>query len=126
MSKKLLKILRFPFFIFVFLYGFIYIIKLIILATFLYGILILWIINDPTFGLNKLLYFLAVTLAFIIIDLLHYYNPTTPNSKLYNPAIRFTLKHHLFLLFLYLLDNILKTFNSLIAFSANILFLESS
>ena len=126
MLKKLLKILLFPFFIFAFLYGLGEILGILFLATIFYGLLIYAIIQDPTFSLNKLLYFLAVTLAFIIIDLLHYYNPTTPNSKLYNPAIRFTLKHHLFLLFLYLLDNILKTFNSLIAFSANILFLESS
>ena len=86
MSKKLLKILRFPFFIFVFLYGFIYIIKLIILATFLYGILILWIINDPTFGLNKLLYFLAVTLAFIIMIYFEYfYNEEKNDDKTNNP-----------------------------------------
>jgi zinc transporter ZupT len=86
MLKKLLKILLFPFFIFAFLYGLGEILGILFLATIFYGLLIYAIIQDPTFGLNKLLYFLAVTLAFIIMIYFEYfYNEEKNDDKTNNP-----------------------------------------
>ena len=60
--KTLLNIILFPFFVFSLIYAFLYLIKLFIFAVFLYGIFIFWVILDPTFALNKLYYFVGITL----------------------------------------------------------------
>jgi hypothetical protein len=73
MLKKLLKILLFPFFIFAFLYGLGEILGILFLATIFYGLLIYAIIQDPTFNLNKLLYFLGITGFFVVLIYSRYF-----------------------------------------------------